>query len=272
MRIWYRFRVLTDGKRAGPDAWVQGYSFRNPPSDKEHFFKKYLVGIYRDWDNFIRLEISAPNDVLAIGSGPAINELHLIDHGFKVTCSDLVIPPSYGQAKEIFGSFPYVEYDALKEEPYRLFDSVICLSVMYLFDERAMNLFFENMRKGLTDGGRLILDGAGPEDSLFSYLWDNLVLCPEKYMLALRRSLFNRTMSRVEKEPHGFKYKNKEIIAIAKSHGFELVRVHNYSFLTEFRRSGLIRWFTDGSRVAHFLFTQLGRLNPYVRMFAFVKR
>ena len=272
MRIWYRFRVRTVGKSTASDTWVKGYSFCNPPSDKEHFFKKYFVGIYRNWDNFIRSEISTPSDVLAIGSGPAINELYLIDHGFKVTCSDLVIPPSYGQAKEIFGSFPYVEYDALKEEPHRLFDSIICLSVIYLFDEREMNLFFENMRNGLTDGGRLILDGAGPKDSLFSYLWDNLVLRPEKYILALRRSLFNRTMSEVEKEPHGFKYKDKEIIAIAESHGFELVRVQNYSFLTEFRRSGLVRWLTDGSRVAHFLFSQIGRLNPYVRMFAFVKR
>ena len=208
---------------------------------------------------------------MSIGSGACVNECALINDGYNVTCSDLKQPPCYKDAVELFGPFHYLEFDALTVSIPVGYDIIFCLSMIYLFDTNKLNQFFSNVSAGLEIGGVFVLDGGGPEDSMFSSCWSDYFLRGETHLMSIRKSTQTWSRRKVEKVFHGYRHTNTEVIAMAKRHGLELIGLEKFDYLTEFRRSSIIRWLTNRSAVTKSFLSYFGRINPYVRMFAFRK-
>lgn len=271
MREWIRYHVSASlDSGSVKDAWARLEPLEDPPRDKQKFFERYFLDYHRILDDFLRSEISIHDRVLSIGSSTAINELSLISDGYKVICSDLEIPPSYSQEEEIFGHFPYQQYNVLEGPPEDIFDCICCLGVMYLFDGPSLHKFFEHAAQGLSPGGILLIYPGGGKDSRFSLFWDEYVLHLEKQLLARRKNFFFSANNAVA-DSHGFKHKNEEIISIAESYGFLFVRLEQHDFLTEFRRSGLVRRAIDRNKVIKEIMSKIGSINPYIRLFKFEK-
>ncbi|OUU56675.1 MAG: hypothetical protein CBC21_07705 [Proteobacteria bacterium TMED61] len=274
MKKWFTYHIGAGRGNNQPlvqHAWQKGYRYTRPYTDRETFLKAYLTGHYIFWDNFIRQYTEKSSAILSIGSGACVNELALFNDGYVVTCSDLKQPPCYKDAVELFGPFDYLEFDALTDAIPAHYDIIFGLGLIYVFDTDQLTQFFSNVSAGLESGGIFILDGGGPEDNIFSFCWSDYFLRAERYAMTIRKSVRTMSWRKMEKVFHGYRHKNKEVISAANKCGLQLIGLETFDYLTEFHRSGAIRWLTNRSVVTKSVLSYFGRRNPYIRMFAFRK-
>jgi len=185
MRKWYKYFLdpLRRGRIYLPidsnfydhEKAMGGYKADDAYLSKSTFFNKYfwgyhIIGRLGCYDNFLRKHLKKDKDILSIASGRCANELFLIEDGYKITCSDLKVFDSYKETKTLFPQFDFVEHDILNGPFFLKYDAVICLSLIYLFNEEKLLTFFRNVSDSLKTGGHLILDSAGSTDNLMSYL------------------------------------------------------------------------------------------------------
>ena len=177
MRKWFKY-TLTDKKEVISCLPVDkdfhehaeamgGYLVDESYSSKENFFEKYFHK-YHDkrliyYDMFIRKYLRRGEEILSIGSGRCSNELYLIEDGFNITCSDLE-PINYKETISLFSDFKFIKLNILEEIPEKKYDTVICLSLIYLFDNEELSTFFSKIVEILKPNGYLILDSAGSSD------------------------------------------------------------------------------------------------------------
>ena len=157
---------------------IGGFEPNEHYSSKETFFQTYYYENRRalNYDQFIAQHVSKDQEVLSLACGRAANELMLIDRGFKVTCSDLELPESYNQAKQLFPRMEQWILDILAGPSEHEFDVVLCLSLIYLFDDQQLQRFFANVYSSLKPGGYLILDSAGAPDNQLAHLFHDYYL------------------------------------------------------------------------------------------------
>src|SRR3989338_2648986 len=187
MRELYKYSLdpLSKGKTYLPidhdfidhEKAMGGYKADDAYNSKSAFFNKYFLGYHLGrleyYDVFLRKHLKKDWNVLSIASGRCVNELFLIEDGYRITCSDLKVFDSYKETKKLFPKFKFVEHDILKA-PAEKCDAVICLSLIYLFNDDDLFTFFKNVSDSLKIGGHLILDSAGSSDNLLSYLIHNV--------------------------------------------------------------------------------------------------
>ncbi len=247
---------------------MEGYRLEGYHS-QEAFFQTHITRRYAFYDRFICQHLSKEEIALSVASGRCANELLLLSHGYNIVCSDLA-PVNLKETISLFSDFRFQELDILDKPSPTSFDSIIALGLIYLFDEKRLVTFFENISESLKTGGHLILDGAGPPDNFFTFLLHGLVLRYEIRLLITWRRLKNREGLAFVKKHHGFLRTDREIIEAAASAGLIFLDQCSYDFLTEFRRSYLFSRFTKDSGLEK-LFERLGRFIPHVRMFYFQK-
>ena len=248
-----------------------GYGVDDSYQSKESFSHKYFQGRYVDWDNYLRRNLHKDDEVLSIASGRCINELKLLNDGYSISCSDLKIVPSYDASIQLFGTFPFLVLDILREHPDKEYDGIICLGIIYWFNKDDLDKFFRNINKGLSQGKCLFLDPGGGEGNLFSLFWDVLYLPIEYKIFSFLYKLIRKREKILVKSKHGFRRTNEEIVESARRSGFEFVSREDFNFLGEFRRSILLNGIMNRSSLAQRIFSILGRWNPYTRMFKFKK-
>lgn len=152
------------------------------------------------------------------------------------------------------------------------YDAVICLSLIYLFDENELSVFFRNVFNSLNCEGRLILDFVGSPDNFMSYLLHDVFLKYEIKMASLLKFfLTGQRQGGVVKKHHGYRRTDSEVIAAAQKTGFELVAQENYAFVTEFRRSYIFNKLVKPASSIEKAFGIIGRNIPYIRMGYFRK-
>ena len=147
-----------------------GYDVDDSYQSKESFFQKYFQGRYVDWDNYLQRNLHKDDDVLSIASGRCINELKLLNDGYSISCSDLKIVPSYDASIQLFGTFPFLVLDILREHPDKEYDDIICLGIIYWFNKDDLDKFFRNVNKGLSLGKCIFLDSGGGERQSFFFI------------------------------------------------------------------------------------------------------
>ena len=280
MRKWYRFRLEENGSGIVYESPYRsfsqqkqrmgGYTKNEFYKNKDTFWKKYFQGKYVDWEDFFKKHLSLNDEILSIGSGRCINETRLLDTNHHVTCSDLQIIPAFEETKKIFGNFEFVALDILKTSPLKEYDKIICLSLIYLFNEEELDIFFNHVNRGLKVGGQLLLDSAGPEDNLVSYVLHNIYLKFESYFRYFVGGILGKKYQLVKQEA-GYRRTNQEIIALANKNDLQLVSQQNYDFLTDFRRSHYLNILINRSILIKKILTMIGRHAPYIRMFKFQK-
>lgn len=236
-------------------------------SSKEEFFKVYFYDgnhRYKIYNNYLRQYLKKEEDILSIGSGRCINELLLIEDGFDIVCSDLG-QPCNEETLRLFPNLKFVKYD-IRVFPFETkFDSIISLEMFYLFDKNILSRVFKNVAESLKVGGRFILSPGGAEDSLFSYINDEIIINCETNLLHIVQRLRRRECV-VTKRHQGYRTKDEEIVSAAEDAGFSLSSLEKADYLTEFGMRSILL-----GKVPKRIIAIIGKLIPCVRMFTFVK-
>ena len=283
MRPWYKYftdssdcqstyvpidRSYKDHKKS-----MDGFEADNSYTNKKAFFNKHFHNSYRNrlvyYDKFIRKHINKEDDILSIGSGRCINELFLLEDGYRIVCSDLDILGAYKVTKELFPKFRFKKLDILKSSTQEKYDVILCLSLIYLFNAGELNNFFINVRKSLKNRGFLILDSAGSPDNVLSHFLHEELLKYETRTKAFIKTIRNKRKEILITKHTGYRRKDREIINSAKLGGFILCDKENYDFLTELCRSYLLNRLIESVSSMEKVFRLIGRHIPYIRMFKF---
>ena len=91
--------------------------------------------------------------ILSVASGRCACEMYLQENGYDVTCSDLELFSAYPQTQQLFPAFRWEPYNVMQGPFPRQFDAVMCLSLIYLFDDNDLDTFFQNVAGSLTPPG-----------------------------------------------------------------------------------------------------------------------
>lgn len=243
--------------------------------DKGTFFHRYLTGYQFSrleyYNDFLRRHLKRGEEILSIASGRCANELGLMEDGYSITCSDLKEWEIHERTRRLFPGFEFMRLDVLEGPAYKRYDAVVCLSLIYLFDESQLRLFFRNVSDSLRLDGQLLLDSAGSPDNVLSTLIHDLWLKYEVVSLRLVKGLLRRRLDGFVTKHHGYRRTDREIIESARQAGLELRCQKHYAFTTEFRRSRILGPLIAPGSVAEGLCRSVGRAVPYIRMFKFKK-
>jgi len=255
-----------------------GYAPDEAYRSKTDFFNSYFFGYHQNrlecYNIFLRKHLSKEDDVLSIASGRCANERFLIAHGYGITCSDLGTLETLKEIRKLFTGFKFLKLNILKDPAPRRYDVVICLSLIYLFDEKELACFFHNISESLRPEGRLLLDSAGSTDNLLSHMIHEKML---KYETMLRRlirvikGISANKMCGFTVKHMGYRRTDREIVNAALQFGFRLCGKENHAFLTEFKRSYFLRKFIECNSFIERAVSFFGRRIPYIRMFVFKK-
>lgn len=282
MRAWYKFFV-SDIEDEPPDLPISatfaehardigGVQETDFYSSKEAFFNQYYFGERRiqNYGRFIGKQVVREQSVLSVGSGRCANELMLLESGYLVTCSDLERSEAYEATKRLFPRLEHVCVDILSGPSPQKYDTVLSLSMIYLFGDEELARFFRNVHGSLTEGGHLVLDQPGSPDNLLSYMVHDVLLKYEQKMIRmirLAKAITRRKRPVLIKKHFGYRRTDGEFLGTARACGFELVSQVDYDFLTEFERSDTLRRLMRGLPFTKRLLEWLGRAIPYTRMY-----
>lgn len=255
-----------------------GYESDSSYDSKESFFKKHLSGVHAErfanYDEFLRGHLKKNDEILSVGSGRCVNELYLLDSGYKkITCSDLGVFSAYSETKALFPEFSFTPLNILESSAPKKFNAVISLSLIYLFDERDFDSFLRNVADSLQEGGVLILDSAGAPDNLLTFIIHDIILRSEVYLSGLFGYIKSLGKQKFGVTVHAFGYRRKDsdIISAAERAGFQFIEKIDYGFISEFRRSKIFRRLVKPNSSVERIFMKIGVKVPYTRMFYFRK-
>jgi len=283
MRKWYKFEPVhntpTNKTESIDQSFHQhaqamgGYEINEAYESSDSLFKKFYYKVhyerYENYFRFIEKNVKKTATILSIGSGRAIVELYMREHGYdKITCSDLMPIECIRAIK-----MPFIKLNILETQAPKKFDVIICLSVIYLFNNKELEIFFKNVHKSLNQNGLLILDSAGSTDSFFTHLYHEYYLYFEAIFLCILNTLRTGEKYSIKTKHFGFRRENGEIIQMAKKCGFDFCGQENYNFETELTRSSIYLKLVKSLNFIEKPAIQLfGVRMPYVRMFKFQTR
>ena len=247
--------------------------YENKYSFYEYFFNDFHLGRLEEYDDFLRSHLQKQDQVLSIASGRSVNELRLIDEGYDIFCTDLYKFDWYDKTKELWPNYRFSILDIIKNSSINQYDTVLGLSVIFIFNDLLLNDFFKNINKSLKNHGHLILDSSGSPDNISSFFIHDILLKFEIYLIKFIKMIYylGKKKFKVIKKHHGYRRTNSDIIMIAEKNGFKLMEVKNYAFLTEFSRSYILSFVIRNIPIMKRLFVLFGSKIPYVRMFLFKK-
>ncbi|MBF0516408.1 MAG: class I SAM-dependent methyltransferase [Nitrospirae bacterium] len=287
MRKWYKYAldqnmrgerfIGTDEQYSECALAMGGYNPDEAYGSKADFFNKYFFGYHlgrlQCYDNFIRGHLSKTDNTISIASGRGAAELFLLEDGYRITCSDLDITEMlYQETLKLFPQFKFHKLNILQSPTPAPYDALLCLSLIYLFDDVKLSACFDNISRSLSPGGRLILDSAGSPDNFLSYLIHECLLKWETaYLLRAKRLLATSRLDGVVTQHHGYRRTDDEIVQHARQAGLKLLDRQDYAFLTDFKRSFFLNKLIAASKVSETALNYLGKHIPYIRMFCFEK-
>jgi 2-polyprenyl-3-methyl-5-hydroxy-6-metoxy-1,4-benzoquinol methylase len=209
-------------------------------ADKDEFLDKNFYIVRDKQNHFYRLNLTTfelakkylSGAICSIGCGGVGVEAALAEDGVDITATDLEINDFHDRVKELFESIKFDSLDILGSvEGTKKFDSVMIVSVTYLFDEEALARTLQNAKAILNSGGTLLitLDIAGPSVASNYILGD---------FLRFDTSLRNRYIQKKYKEKaslfyeqfFGYRHDDKCFIKKARELGFELVEYKKTAF------------------------------------------
>jgi len=252
-----------------------GYDPDSAYANKDTFFSRYFwnyhLGRLEVYDRFLRKRLKKTDEILSLGSGRCANELFLMEDGYHIVCSDIKKLPAHEHTRSLFPTFDFKEYNILENPFPHQFNAIICLSVIYLFNDAELELFFKNVHASLRRSGILPLDSAGSPDNTLSYIIHDIVLKYEEILRRLARLALKQRWDGLIREHFGYRRSDEDIIRIGQQSGLRCTEIQRDGFMNDFLRSSiltqLIKW-VPGFKL---LLKTLGRNIPYIRMFKFDK-
>ena len=260
-------RTFADHARGMGGYVCSGYGSR------EEFFSTYFDSRLQDYETFLMAHLPRNGRTLSIASGRAVLEMRLADRGFDIVCSDLE-PVCPQPLRALFPRYNFMRWDALNAAiPEDRFDNVMCLGFVYLLPPDRLDAFIGRVAALVAPGGVFILDSAGSPDNLVANFLHEVALPIDARStcaaLNVRARIKGGPFRRVRRKHHGYRYRDREFVSVAKRHGFDLEAVSHMDFENEWKRMFLYRYALSRLSPIRAAMLQAGRLMPYVRMFAF---
>lgn len=286
MRKWYKYKIQgnkepnhisVNNSEAEYTNALTIKDINNAYESKNTFYKYYYYNFHQgrleNYEEFLLIHLNKKHKILSIASGRSANELRFIDKGYDIFCTDLYEFMWYDKTKKLWPNYKFSNLDIIKNSTSKKYDTVLALSLIFIFDDLMLNKFFKNVNKSLNKSGYLILDSAGSTDNFLTFLIHDVLLKFEIYLIKFMKDILNfgSNDNSVIKFQHGYRRNNAEIITFAENNGFKLIEVNNYSFFTEFSRSYILSFIIKKIPLMRYLFKPLGKKIPYVRMFLFQK-
>jgi len=280
MRKWFKYFLVEEGesfyaakdKTFEQNAKTMAYGRQEGFSSQSEFIKTYYEENFvrlKKYDEVLKSILRQDEKVLSIASGRCVSEILLIDAGYDVTCSDL---DTIGKVKELFPELHFVRYDVTKGPfPDIRFDTILVIQLFYLFDQTQLEDILRNLKSSLIAGGRLIVDISGAQDNFLTYVIDNCIGWYEAHLKGFILTCFKKRRLRVKKKHHGFRYTDKEFVALVEKAGFKLRQVYRADHRTELERSYIIRRLAQRAKMFRELVEFVGQTAPYLRIFIFEK-
>ena len=278
MRIWNKFilyenskiniNLKKDKEFFEHEKSMGGYDANAHYRNKSLFIQKYLTDRHHVYFTFLKKNLLKEYKILSLGSGRCISELSLLDFGYNITCSDMEIPRCYEQSKKIFKDFRYGKLNILSDNLSQKFNSIICFSMLYLFEKKELEMFFKKTNNALEPNGLLIVDPGGGENNFFSFIYDQIYLPFESFLVFLF-SKFSKKKYFLLKKHQGYRFSNNELMKIASKNGFELLKVEQSDYYQELKRSKIINFIINKFPKTKIILVIFGKFMPYVRIFKF---
>jgi SAM-dependent methyltransferase len=281
MRVWNKTLLALAGEDAPTDLdrtfadharGMGGYVCSGYRS-REEFFSTYFDSRLQDYEAFLTAHLPKSGRTLSIASGRAVIEMRLADRGYDVVCSDLE-PVCPEPLRALFPRYQFMRWDALSAAlPEARFDNVMCLGFVYLLPPDSLDTLMERVAALVAPGCVFILDSAGSPDNLAANFLHEVVLpIDARYTCAalnVRARIKGGAFRRVWRKHHGYRYRDGEFVSAAKRHGFDLEAVSHMDFENEWKRMFLYKYALSRLSPIRAAMLKVGRLMPYVRMFAF---
>jgi len=280
MRRWFKYLLNfsdnvkylpIDQNFADHARTMGGYTSDIGYTSQDDFFQIYFHGAhvhYREYTQYLSSKLERGGKVLSIGSGRCVNELLLMKEGYDVICSDLEQPAKEATMK-IFPNLHFVQFDITSSPFSQKVDSIISLSMFYLFDKDTLQTVFKHVAMSLNKDGKFIFNCGGAANSFLTHAIDEVICKYEAYLMAFLIRTLKKKNCVVTKKHHGYRSRNQEIVSVAKSNGFKLIDIHCSEPTAEIERSFLLRGLAKKCSLLRYLIHKIGSIMPYVRMFAF---
>jgi hypothetical protein len=284
IREWYLYfdtpiknlknTIIIDTTYSEHASQMGGYSENKSYQNKDNFFKDFL---FRDprlliYNDFILKYVKNGDKLISFGCGRCINEAFLLDKGYNVMCSDIGNLPTLNAMQQLFPNFKFEVANVLDEnKKYETsFNGVLCLGILYIFNDEQLNTLFQNCNKMLYRDGYLILDSAGSPNSILAHLFHDVFFKLEARLFAITKTIILRERYGVEIHKRGYRRNTNTIIECAKSNGFDLVANENYEFVEDLGRGHIFAFLTHIKFIRPLL-SKFTILMPYSRLFIFKK-
>ena len=256
MRNWFKY-TLEDKKDKKYSTVLDftSHQIKKDYSDLDKFFE--FTNFNKDFSqyifNYLNKKLYGKN--LSVGSGWGHLEYHL-SKKFDVTASDINDEyPKYNK------KIKYIIIDIISEK-FKIddkFDNVFAPGIIYLFDEKELNIFFNNIKKTLNNNGNFYLFFRS-SDGLFINFLDNYLL-PLERLLKFFLMKFKKQDLKIQKNHHGFRRYKHELEMIIRKNELEIISKENGLFQSEYNRSKILK-ITGINKLL-----SLFKLHPYITIY-----
>ncbi len=256
MRNWFKY-TLEDRKDKKFSSVLDftSHQIKKDYSELDKFFKFTYFNTDFSQCIFNYLEKNLYGKNLSIGSGWGHLEYHL-SKKFDVTASDINDEyPKYNN------KIKYIIINIISEK-FKIdnkFDNIFAPGIIYLFDERELNIFFDNIKKTLNDNGNFYLFFRS-NDGFFINFLDNYLLPLEKFLKFFFMK-FKKQNLIIQKNHHGFRRHKNELEMIIRKNKLGIISKKESMFQSEYNRSKILKI----TRLNKLL--SLFKLHPYITIY-----
>ncbi|MBD1162837.1 class I SAM-dependent methyltransferase [Pelagibacterales bacterium SAG-MED12] len=218
MRNWYKYTLEdSNNKKFSSVLEFTSYQIKEDFSDLDKLFE--FDFFYKDFSKCIYSYLSKIlyGKNLSIGSGWGHLEYHLSKQ-FDITASD--INNEYIKYNK---KIEYLITDVISEKFIidNKYDNVFAPGIIYLFNEKELDIFFENIKKTLNDKGNFYLFFRS-NDSFFINLLDNYLLPFENFLKYLFKNIKNKNL-KIQRNHHGFRRNSLELEKVIDKSKFKII-------------------------------------------------
>ena len=256
MRNWYKYTLENSNNKNFSSVLEftshqikEGFSDLDKLFEFNFFYKDFSKCIY----NYLSKILYGKN--LSIGSGWGHLEYHL-SKKFNITASD--INDEYLKYNK---KIEYIINNIISEKFLlnKKYDNIFAPGIIYLFNEKELDIFFENIKKTLNDDGNFYLFFRS-NDSFFINILDNYLLPFENFLKFLIKNSKNRDL-KIQRNHHGFRRNYTELEKVISKNKFKIISKKKEMFQAEYNRSKILRI----SGLSKFL--SLFKLHPYITIY-----